>query len=163
MAKYQARGGGLMRVVFSLLVIAAILSAAEACDPGDPMPMPDGGMTSSSSSSSGDTSSSSSSSSGQMECSVEYVAKVCDECKALGCPMADPNDPDKCHYVAVVMYTDMIGCLQWPGPQVNCPACKGITTNMPITSECESCAKPFTPCSLDCAYELTGGQGGSPP
>ena len=159
MAKYQARGGGLMRVVFSLLVIAAILSAAEACDPGDPMPMPDGGMTSSSSSSSsGETSSSSSSSSGQMGCVVEYVATVCDECKALGCPMADPKDPDKCHYVGTVHYTDQIGCIQLiPGA---CP--KTCPDNpMPgdiITPECSECVRKYTMCSMDCLTEASGGK-----
>lgn len=142
-----------MRVVVSLLGIAAILSVVEACDPGDPVPMPDGGMTSSSSSSSGETSSSS----GQMACSVEYVAKVCDECKSLGCPMADPNDPDKCHYVGQIHYTDQIGCIQLiPG------ACPKICPDNPmpgdiITPECSECVAANTMCSMDCTFEASGG------
>lgn len=153
-----------MKKAVSLLVAALVLG----CGPEVEVPGPDGGGGSGGvgghgSGESSSSASSSSSSSGQPTCDTAFQIGVCEDCKAKGCPMADPKDPDLCHYGAVVMYTDMIGCLQWPGPQSQCPACKDITANMPITPECESCAKPFTPCSLNCAYELTGGMGGSPP
>ena len=154
-----------MKLIIACLLVAA-LTFIPSCGPEvedqTAASTGAGGSSSSSSSSSGEGGMGGADA-GPKECDPELQVKICNECKALGCPMADPNDPDKCHYVAVVMYTDMIGCLQWPGPQVNCPACNDITANMPITAECESCAKPFTPCSLNCAYELTGGMGGSPP
>lgn len=91
------------------------------------------------------------------ECEHMTVVAACEWCKTNGCTMADPLD-DPCHYSGVIHYTDMLGCLQADGPQANCPMCAGITFGMPITENCASCAKPFTPCSLSCAFEASGGK-----
>jgi hypothetical protein len=92
-----------------------------------------------------------------ISCSPEAVIAACEDCKANGCPQADPLD-EPCHYSGVIHYTDMLGCLQTDGPQANCPACAGITFGMPITEDCATCAAPFTPCSLSCAFEASGGK-----
>lgn len=89
-------------------------------------------------------------------CDTDAVIASCEWCKANGCKMAG-IEPEQC-YSGVVHYTDMLGCLQADGPQANCPPCAGITFGMPITEECASCAAPFTPCSLSCAFEASGGK-----
>lgn len=88
-------------------------------------------------------------------CDLSAAIASCEWCKANGCQMST-MEPDQCEG-GVIHYTDMLGCLQAPGPQANCPACAGITFGMPITAACETCAKPFTPCSLNCTTEASGG------
>jgi hypothetical protein len=140
-------------IVPALAFVAALL----ACDTL-PLPPGTGGAGGVGSSSSASSSASVSSSSGVVDtCDLEYVASVCDDCKVNGCPMAKDDD-EPCHRIGVVHYTDMLGCLQMPGPQASCPPCQDITFGMPITAECVTCAEPHTNCSFDCAFAVTGGK-----
>lgn len=157
----------IMKTLVSIFALSLALALVMGCGPEVEVETSASASASSSSSSSGEggiggsggatVSSSSSSSSGQLMCDIVKQAEFCEECKAVGCAWPTTEAyPDPCDYGAAVTYSDMIGCLQWPAPQANCPACKDIKAGMPITFECQACAQPFTPCSLYC-YQALGG------
>lgn len=146
----------------SAVLLTFTLGFIGCSDPGETTSSVTSGTTSSSSSSSSSSGEGGAGGMGgqggsggkELVCDSENVVKTCEECKAVGCEFNKPTET-QC-YGGVVFYTDMIGCLQWPAVQQNCPDCVGITDKMPITSACESCGKQYanSSCIFSCKDNL---------
>ena len=144
----------------STILLAFTLGFMGCSDPGETTSSVTSGSSSVSSSSSGEGGAGGmggqGGSGGKMElvCDSENVVKTCEECKMVGCEFNKPTET-QC-YGGVVFYTDMIGCLQWPAVQDNCPECKDISAGQPITSACETCGKEYAneTCVFSCKENL---------
>lgn len=76
------------------------------------------------------------------------VTLACWSCVGQGCPDM-PNE-----YICEeswLRHSDMMLCVNFPGPQEKCPDCKGLKNGDAISYECIECAKQYSPCNFDCS------------
>lgn len=77
----------------------------------------------------------------------------CERCMDFGCeiPLHQPGQCDE----SVAVYETFVGCATTQHVLDNCPACAGVGVSTPMPVECSDCAKQHSPCSFDCALELS--------